>query len=158
MEEVIVKKRDTYEPDYSMLYPGVEITPEVMQVLRQSDRKMRYMEFELKHGSFVQNLQTQTVSFTPSREDSLERICEDEVTDFMSSVVTPEEAAIHNDEIDRLCIALKMLKPVEYELIHQIFFEDKTEESLAKKAGITQQAVSKQLKKIYRKIKNFMNL
>ena len=67
MEEVVVKKRDTYEPDYSKLYPGVEITPEIMQVLRQSDRKMRYMEVELKQGSFVRNQQTQTASFMPSR-------------------------------------------------------------------------------------------
>lgn len=151
-----MKKRDTYEPDYSMLYPGVEITPEVMQVLRQSDRKMRYMEFELKHGSFVQNLQTQTVSFTPSREDSLERICEEEPMDFISSALTPEEAAIHNDELDRLRRALKKLNPKERELVHALFVDCLTEREYAKQICFSQKTVCKRWQRVREKIKTLM--
>ena len=34
-------KRDKYNPDYKELYPGEKISPEVLKVLKQSDRKMK---------------------------------------------------------------------------------------------------------------------
>jgi len=145
-------KRDKYHPDYKKLYPGVEIAPEIEKHLKRSDRKMRYMEVEIKHGTFRQD----TAAFIPTREDSLDRLMDEEHMDFASPDPSPEEIAVHNDEIDRLCRALKKLRPEEYELIHEVFFEDKTEGTLAQRAGITQQAVSKRLKRIYRKIKKFM--
>ena len=37
-----------YYPDYKKLYPGVEITLEVLATLRASDRQMRRFEEELK--------------------------------------------------------------------------------------------------------------
>ena len=36
-------KRDKYHPDYKKMYPGEDITPTVLSVLKQSDRKMKYM-------------------------------------------------------------------------------------------------------------------
>ena len=151
-------KRDKYNPDYKELYPGEELTPEVLKALRQSDRKMKYMEVEIKHGVFRQDLGARTAIFVPTREDSLERLIDDEKIDFVSAGPSPEELAIYNDEIDRLCTALKKLSPEEYALIQAVFFEDITEESLAKYAGITQQGISKRLKAIYRKIKNSMKI
>ena len=44
-------KRDKSHPDYTKLYPGAEIAPEVAQLLKRSDRKMEYMEVDLKRGS-----------------------------------------------------------------------------------------------------------
>ena len=41
-----------YYPDYKKLYPGVEITPEVLATLRASDRQMRRFEEELKAKGF----------------------------------------------------------------------------------------------------------
>lgn len=35
-------KRDKYHPDYKKMYPGEDITPTVLSVLKQSDRKMKY--------------------------------------------------------------------------------------------------------------------
>ena len=37
-----------YYPDYEKLYPGIEKRPDILRVLRASDRKMRYMEKGLK--------------------------------------------------------------------------------------------------------------
>lgn len=42
-----------YYPAYKKLYPGVEITPEILAVLRASDRQMRRFEEELKAEGFV---------------------------------------------------------------------------------------------------------
>lgn len=38
-------KSRKYYPDYSKLYPGVDIPANVLSALRQSDRKMKYMEY-----------------------------------------------------------------------------------------------------------------
>ena len=151
-------KRDKYNPDYKELYPGEKISPEVLKVLQQSDRKMKYMEIEIKHGVFRQDLSEKTATFAPTREDSLERLIYDEGMDFVSAAPSPEELTVHSDEIDRLCKAMKKLSPEEYTLIQAIFFENTTEETLAKQAGITQQGISKRLKAIYRKIRDSMKI
>ena len=76
--------RDQYNPDYEKLYPGAKITPEVAKALQQSDRKMKYMEVEIKHGVFRQDLDAKTAQFTLAREDSLERLFYDESMEFVS--------------------------------------------------------------------------
>ena len=48
-------RHSAYNPDYESLYPGVEITPDVLHVFRTSDRKMRYMEHQLKTDRFVED-------------------------------------------------------------------------------------------------------
>ena len=50
-----MSKKDKYLIDYKKLYPGVDIPPEVLDVLKNSDRKMMYVELDLKseHLMFV---------------------------------------------------------------------------------------------------------
>ena len=151
-------KRDKYHPDYKKLYPGEEITPEVLELLKRSDRKMKYMEVELKQGTFRQNMETKTAKFIPSREDSLERMMDEDKEEFPSTTPSLEDEAVHSDELDRLRKALETLEPEEYELIHALYYEEISEERLAQQAGITQQGISKRLKKIYRKIKKYMKI
>ena len=149
-------KRDKYNPDYQKLYPGVVITPEIAEVLKRSDRKIRYMEVDIKHGVFKQDSSVQAAAFFPTREDSLERLIDEEGMSFVSPEASPEDVAVHNDEIERLCTALRALKPEEYALIHAVFFENITEKALAKQAGITQQGISWRLQRILSKIRFFM--
>lgn len=52
-----------YYPDYKKLYPGVEITPEVLATLRASDRQMRRFEEELKAKGFEVDNEKQTAKF-----------------------------------------------------------------------------------------------
>ncbi len=145
-------KRDKYHPDYAKLYPGEEIKPEVLESLKRSDRKMEYMEVDLKQGVFRQNV----AKFDSCREISLDQLTDEEEIDFLSSELSPEELALHNDEIDRLCNALKKLEPEEYALIHALFFEQIPEKTLANQARITQQGISWRLKQILAKLKIFM--
>ena len=44
----------TYYPNYEKLYPGIEKRPDILRVLRASDRKMRYMEWQLQTERFVE--------------------------------------------------------------------------------------------------------
>lgn len=149
-------KQNKYGPNYGLLYPGVEITPEVLKVLKQSDRKMRYLEKDIKCGVFRIDPVTKKAAFAPSREDSLDRLLDEEQIEFASAEPTPEDSVVHNDEIDRLHKALKKLKPQEYALIYEVFYEESTEEILANREGITQQGISWRLHRILAKIKKLM--
>ena len=145
-------KRDKYNPDYKNLYPGIEISSEVMNVLTCSDRKMKYMEVEIKHGVFCQD----TGEFIPTREDSWERLCDEEQMEFVSPAPAPEEIAVHNDEIDRLCMALKQLNPQEYALIYALFFEGLSERDYARRTSIPPMTIHNRKIKIQEKLKKLM--
>ena len=148
--------RDKYHPDYRKKYPGVKISPDVMRVLRESDRQLKYMEFDLKLEQFSHDQEKGRATFRPSREDSIERLRDEEDADFPSQDASPEETAIRNDEITRLYRALGMLLPEERALVYALFFEGKTEKELAGRLGLTQQGVSWRLILILRKLKNIM--
>ena len=70
-------RRDKYHINYEKLYPGIEIPPEVLSVLRKGDRKEEYQEVDLKQERFVYDPETKTAYFIPGREDSYERLIED---------------------------------------------------------------------------------
>ena len=149
-------KRDKYNPDYEEMYSGENITLEILSVLKQSDRKMKYMEVELKQGAFHQDPATQTAVFIPSREDSLERLQEEDKEEFTSTAPSPEEIAIHNDELDRLRKARTLLLPDEQALVKALFDDGLSEREYAKMLGISQKAVNKRWHKVRAKLKKFM--
>lgn len=84
-------RRDKYHINYEKLYPGIEIPPEVLSVLRKGDRKEEYQEVDLKQERFVYDPETKTAHFIPGREDSYERLVEDEKRQFSNEDPTPEE-------------------------------------------------------------------
>ena len=144
-------KGDAYHPDYNKLYPKVTITLEVQKFLKRSDRKMEYMEIDLKRGTFRQD----GTYFTQAKEVSLD-IIEEDAPVFISAGASPEERLIANEEIDRLHRALDRLLPEERDLIRELYFKHTPETLLAQRLGITQQAVSKRLMKIYRKLRKML--
>lgn len=149
-------KRDKYHPDYKKMYPGEDITPTVLSVLKQSDRKMKYMEVELKQGTFHQDPATQTAVFVPSREDSLERLQEEDKAEFPSTTPSPEDEAVHNEELDRLRKARIMLLPDEQALIRALFDDGLSEREYAQMLGISQKAVNKRWHKVRAKLQKFL--
>lgn len=129
-------KYNPYNPDYKRLYPGIEARPEILEVLKTSDRKMKYIEVELKATRFVQNQEAQTVSFLPGREDSYERLCDDEKAQFAAGDLTPEDVAIQKEELRLLRLALKKLEPADAELIQALFYRGLSERQLSQETGI----------------------
>ena len=127
-----MSKRDKYAPDYQKLYPGVEFTPAVLHVLDQSDRKMQYFELDLKAERKRKNKRTKAVIVSPAREDSLERLVEDNEKQYALEESSPEESLVERDEQERLHRALQRLKPKEYALIHAIYYERLSERAYAK--------------------------
>ena len=150
-------KNDQYSPDYKKLYPGIEIRPEILAVLKQSDRKMKYIDVELKTERFIHSQEKQTAVFLPSREDSYDRMCEDEHMQFASDGDLPEDEMLHNEKIQLLRAALLDLEPDEAALIRALFYEGLSERKYAKQLGISQKGVNKRRKKVLGKLRALLD-
>ena len=60
-----MSKKDKYLIDYKKLYPGVDIPPEVLDVLKKSDRKMMYVELDLKSEHLPSGFRQKGISLFP---------------------------------------------------------------------------------------------
>ena len=130
-----------YYPNYERIYSGVEIKPEVMRVLRSSDRKMRYMERGIKMERVTEDPATHTVTVLPQREDSLERLIEEDGKQF-ASVDDLEEEVLLREEIELLRMAVQKLKNDYRQIIYYRYWKGLTQEGIAKELSISQQGVS----------------
>lgn len=139
-------------PDFRKLYP--EASEEVIAVLRKTERKMQYQEYDLKAEKTVIDYQAQTVQVIPSREDSYERLLEQDIQ-FDGKNQT-EETVMQNLELKQLQKALSLLSEDEQYLIRQLFFEERTERDLAGEYQLSQKAINKRRQKILRKMKRLM--
>lgn len=148
-------KYDKYHPNYKKLYPGVELTPEVLDVLDKSDRKMEYAEVDLKTERFVQDLEQGSAVFFPSREDSYDRLLEEE-RQFALDELSPEAVAIHMDELCHLRLCLALLSDCERRIIHALFFEGLSERELAKRTQTHYMTIHCRKVKILNKLKKLL--
>ena len=127
----------------------VEVTDEVyLPAYMQGDRKMRYFENDLKTERFVLGKEGQVVQIIPSREDSLDRLVDENARQFSDEQESVESVVLHKLEVDRLHTALSLLTPEERALIQALFFEERSESELAAALGISQPAVYKRKMKI----------
>lgn len=144
-----------YRPDYKALYPGETITDEVMAVLRESDRKMEYLEYDIKTERFHVDHETQQIEFRPSREDSLDRLLELD-KQFRAEAEQPEAIALRKDEIHRLRQAVGALSEEDQLLIFKRYWEGKSQQTAADELGISQQLLSYRERLILHKLKNIL--
>ena len=149
-------KGDRYHPDYRRIYADVYISPEVLKVLKQSDRKMEYMEVDLKQGRNRRDKGKSLKKNNQGKEISLDVFFDENMIEFASQELSPEDIIVCCDEIRRLRQALALLKPEEYSLIQAIYYKGISEEALGKEKGISQQGISKQLIRILKKLKILM--
>lgn len=149
-------RRDKHHINYEKLYPGIEISPEVLSVLRKGDRKEEYQEVDLKQERFVYDPETQTAYFISGRENSYERLIEDEKRQFSNEDPTPEESLMRNIENELIRQAVALLKEDERQLILLRFWKDCSQSQTAKLLGLSQQVVSYRERNILGKIKKFL--
>lgn len=140
-------------PDFRKLYP--EASEEVIAVLRTTERKMQYQEFDLKTERTVVDRESQTVTVIPSREDSLERLLEQNFQ-FTDEADSAEEQALKNIQIQQLHRALALLTEDEFLLIRQIFFEERTERELALEYGLSQKGINKRRQRILERLRELI--
>ncbi len=92
-------------PDFKKMYP--EASEEVIAVLKTTERKMQYQEYDLKVEQTIIDEEKQTVTVIPSREDSYERLSESAVQ-FVEQAPGIEEQVINRIEIKQLHMAISV--------------------------------------------------
>lgn len=141
------------KPDYRKKYPG--LGDEIITVLMQSDRKMEYQQYDLKTERYRIRCAEQTVICIPSREDSYDRLLE-ENRQFASEDDCVEDTVIKTVMLESMLECLKLLTTEEHELISELFVEGKSERQLAKQTGVPQRTINDRKNKILGKLKKLM--
>ena len=134
----------------------IEVSEEVYQVYMQGDRKMRYFETDLKTEWTILAEDGTVQRIIPSREDSLDRLIDDNARQFSDAGESVEYAVLRKLAEDELHRALEKLTDEEYALVYVLFFEGKTERSYAKELGVSQVAVHKKKQRILKKLKEII--
>lgn len=140
-------------PDFRKMYP--EASKEVIEVLKETERKMQYQEYDLKAEQTIIDREAQQIQVIPSREDSYERLLEehnlpaDEQTDIETIVLSKMmQQQLHE--------AIRSLQEEERYLIIQLFYAERSERELAAELGLSQKAINKRRHKILEKLKKFL--
>lgn len=88
--------------------------------------------------------------------DSFER-ADDSGMDYLTDTVTDMEGEVMEKlQLDKLRECISLLSYEEQKLIYQHYYDEISEVELGREYGISQQAVSKRLKKIREKLKNLL--
>lgn len=143
------KKRTQYRKKYP------DLSDEIIDVMEKSDRKMEYQQYDLKVERYIVNHDSKTVACIPSREDSYERLME-ENRQFADNAESVEDAAVQSIMIKQMRACLKLLTPEEQELVAELYFKGKSEQKYGDMIGLSQKGVSKRLHKILDKLKKMM--
>lgn len=134
----------------------IEVTEEIYQVYMQGDRKMRYFETDLKIERTILDESGRIQQIIPSREDSLDRLVEDNARQFEDTRESVEDAVLRKLAEDDLRRALIKLTDEEYALVYALFYEGRTERDYAKELGVSQVAVHKRKQRILKKLKGIL--
>ena len=120
-------------------------------------RKERYLEQDIKRNRIVYYKKTGAVRVIPSREDSLERLMEDNGRQFFIDQEGVEEAAQHHMDIEALRLAISKLSEEDRRLIYEEFFMETSQEEIGRLLEISQSAVSRRKKRILEKLKKLLS-
>ena len=137
-------------------YPCLKERPDVLEVLKKSDRKMKYMEVDLKSEQRRKNAENGAESYVPSKEDSLERLIYSAKCQFADDAEGVEDAVIRKDNLFRLRAALDQLSEEERALIHALFFDERSERELEEMMGVHRMTIHNRKIRILQKLKKML--
>lgn len=127
---------------------AVPVSEQVYRAYQHYERKEEYFSYDLKTEKF----QKETATFLPSREDSFERLLEQD-KQFAASGVSVEEQAVSSVWLEEL---LQCLSADERVILHKLYFEDKSERNVSIELGISKTALHHRKVKLLQKLKNFL--
>lgn len=122
---------------------------ETAKVLEQVDEETRRVYLQEEYLTYMSN-----VKYKRSNQ-SLEKSLENgfDVVDENQDV---EENAIKNADIEKVRRAISQLEPQQQWLVKQVYFNQRTNVSIASELGVTEGAIRDRLKRIFEKIKKFL--
>ena len=147
--------KTTYDHNYSKLYPNTQISAEVMAALIQSDRKIKYQEYDRKSERWKIDQEAQTAVCIPSCEDSFERLAGED-KQFASDGESVEDAVIKSILLDKLRLCLDRLDEEERALIDALFYDELTIREYAALVGTSRSSIERRKQKILSMLKNFL--
>jgi len=159
------QKNDDGTFTYIIMVDGkdVEVSRAIYMEYAAADRKMEYMESDLKRDRVLKDVNGKTVLdengqpiVLPEREISLDKLV-DEDWDYPSSEPSPEDTIIKQNEIKALYACLDLLDDDERALIDALFFNGLTEREYAGNMGLSKTAIHARKEKILKKLKNLIN-
>ena len=137
---------------------AVEVTEEIYSEYAKADRKMEYMENDLKRNRVLQGSDGKAVLgknglpvMLPEREISLDKLI-DENWEFPSTAPTPEDIVFRQLEIETLRSFFKSLTSKERSLFIAIYLKGMTEREYSLKTGIAQKTINDRKRKIRDKV------
>ena len=110
------------------------------------------MEVDLKQNEFIQDPDKKVAILLPSREDSLERLCDEERRQFPDEQDI-EAQLLERDEKNRLRGYIAELEKDEQKLLYLRYWKELTQAEVAKYFSVSQPTISYREKKILQKIK-----
>jgi DNA-directed RNA polymerase specialized sigma subunit len=139
-EELNMSKNHSSEKDAEHLIyldgKYIPVSKEVYLAYHGSARKIRYFQEDLKVEKLVVDQKNRRVTFLPSREDSLERLTENQRQEFADSVETPEELLVRKCRNEELWDAVLMLPPKLSFVITEVFRYGKALRTISDETGI----------------------
>ncbi len=141
---------DVWQDDDRAVMVGVEVPPERAKIYESEKRRRRYLyavmeELDISITSL--DVMTDTENKIVNGEHALPSLS-----------IDIEESLVEKIEKEELHKAIKKLTKDEQELIYLHYFENRSETELAKVYGISQQAISKKIRKIREKIKKLLKI
>lgn len=127
---------------------AVPVSEQVYRVYQHYERKEEYFSYDLKTEKF----QKDTATFLPSREDSYERLLEQE-KQFTAPGKSVEQLASEHLEAEQVRFCLSKLSEDERELILLLFYQEKTEQEVGNTLHISHQAVNKRKQALLLKLR-----
>ena len=117
---------------------------------------MRYFENDLKCERPVYGSNGEIKRVIPSREDSLDRLMEENARQFAANAESVEDVVFRKLAVDKLHTALLQLTKEERDLIYALFYEEKTEREYAGQLGLYRNAVHVRKIKVLKKLKKLL--
>ena len=123
----------------------LEVEKEKLPLVRENNREIsRNEKREVRHESIY----------------SLEAIAEGEGNELADETTNAEEEIIERETIakrnERLYAAIRTLSPRQQEVIHKVYFEEKSQRAVSKELGVSEAAISIQLTRAMRKLNKFL--
>jgi RNA polymerase sigma factor (sigma-70 family) len=135
----------------------VQVSDDVFAAFKKGNRKMRYMAQDLKVERIIIDSLTETVKVISSREDSLDRLTDENKQEFANEQDSIEEIIEHKILLEQISFCLECLNQEEKELIDLLFFSGVSERKLSELTGVPRKTISYRKEKILEKLRKLMN-
>lgn len=132
---------------------AVPVSEQVYRAYHHYGRKEEYFTYDLKTEKFSCDQEAQTATFTPSREDSYERLLEAK-QQFASAGPSPEEEAISSIWLEDL---MRGLSPEERDIITQLYILDKSERQACAALNLALSTFHHRKKALLEKLRNLLS-